>query len=182
MLYSFRITAFLPFRVGGSDRSKTVSLFLLLLLPTGIVIYSCLFPGSTFGYSIAHILLPLTLLFRQKQVMFPCLLCIMALCTHFILMFAVIFIFTLSTELQKSLSLSFSGCECRERTWTRFQWICQMFINKHTTTNSECCFYLRAAIIILNFLWKIVITNLTSVINSCWYFHLRTYLGIQVSY
>ena len=116
VLYSFRMTAFLPFRVGGSDGSKTVSLFLLLLLPTGIVIYSCLFPSSTFGFSIAYILLPLTLLFRQKQVMFPCLLCIMALCTHFILMFAVIFIFTLSTELQKSLSLSFSGCECRERT------------------------------------------------------------------
>ena len=139
VLYSFRMTAFLPFRVGGSDGSKTVSLFLLLLLPTGIVIYSCFFQGSTFVYSIAHILLPLTLLFRQKQVMFPCLLCIMALCTHFILMFAVIFIFTLSTKLQKSLSLSVSGCECRERTWTRFQWICQMFINKHTT-NSECCF------------------------------------------
>ena len=51
-----------------------------------------------------------------------------------------IFIFTLSTEFQKSLSLSFSGCEFWERTWTRFQWICQMFINKHTTTNSECCF------------------------------------------
>ena len=103
MLYSFRITALLPFRVGGSDGS----LFLLLLLPTGIVIYSCIFQGSTFGYSIAHILLPLfvqTLLFRQKQVMFPCLLCIVALCTHFILMFAVTFIYTLSTELQKSLS------------------------------------------------------------------------------
>ena len=80
------------------------------------------------------------LLFRQKQVMFYCLLCIMALCTHFILMFAVIFIFTLSTELQMSLSLSFSGCECRERTWTRFQWICQIFINKHTRNNSECYF------------------------------------------
>ena len=143
VLYSFCMTAFLPFRVGGIDWPKTVSLFLLLLLPTGIVIYSCLFQGSTFGYSIHHILLPLfldILLLRQRQVRFPCLLWIMALCTHFILMFAVIFIFTLTTELQKSLSLSFSGCEYRERTWTRFQWICQMFINKHTRNNSECCF------------------------------------------
>ena len=55
------------------------------------------------------------LLFRQRQVLFTCLLCIMDLCTHFILLLTVIFIFTLSTELQMSLSQSFSDFECCER-------------------------------------------------------------------
>ena len=102
--------------VGVTDPKS--SLLLLLPLPTGIVIYSCLLQGSAFGYSIPHTLLPLflhILLFRQIQVMFPCFLCIVDLCTHFILLLTVIFIFTLSTELQMSLSLSFSDCECCEK-------------------------------------------------------------------
>ena len=102
--------------VGVTDPKS--SLLLLLPLPTGIVIYSCLLQSSAFGYSIPHILLPLflhILWFRQRQVLFPCLLCIMNLCTHFILLLTVIFIFTLSTELQMSLSLSFSDCESKVR-------------------------------------------------------------------
>ena len=66
--------------------------FLLSLLswPTGVVIYSRLLQGSTFGYSIPYTLLAVflqILLFRQGQVPFPCI-----LCTHFILMCGVIFI------------------------------------------------------------------------------------------
>ena len=66
--------------VGVTDPKS--SLLLLLPLPTGIVIYSCLLQGSAFGYPIPHTLLPLflhILLFRQRQVLFPCLLCIMDL-------------------------------------------------------------------------------------------------------
>ena len=102
--------------VGVTD--PKLSLLLLLPLPTGFVIYSSLLQGSAFGYSIPHTLLPLflhILLFRQRQVLFPCLLCIMDLCTHFILLLTVIFIFTLNTELQMSLSQSFSDFECCER-------------------------------------------------------------------
>ena len=92
--------------VGVTDPKS--SLLLLLPFPTGNVIYSCLRQGSALGYSIPHSPLFLhILLFRQRQVLFPCLLCIMDLCTHFILLLTV-FIFTLSTELQMSLSLSFS--------------------------------------------------------------------------
>ena len=103
--------------VGVTDPKS--SLLLLLPLPTGFVIYSCLLQGSTFGYSIPHTLLPIFLhiivLLRKRQVLFPCLLCIMDFCTHFILLLTVIFIFTLSTELKMSLSLSFSEFECCER-------------------------------------------------------------------
>ena len=108
---------FRPFQSWRVTDPKS-SLLLLLPLPTGIVIYSCLLQGSAFGYSIPHTLLPLflhILLFRQRQVLFLCLLCIMDLCTHFILLLTVIFIFTLTTEFQMSLSLSFSNCECCER-------------------------------------------------------------------
>ena len=103
----------------------TLSFFRARHLATQFLAFSCLF---------------FLIFFCLDKDRFGSLLWIMDLCTHFILMFAVIFIFTLTTELQKSLSLSFSGCEYRERTWTRFQWICQMFINKHTRNNSECCF------------------------------------------
>ena len=102
--------------VGVTDPKS--SLLLLLPLPTGIVIYSCFLQGSAFGYSIPHTLLPILLhfvLFRQRQVLFPCLRYIVDFCTHCILLLTVIFIFTLSTELQMSLSLSFSDCECCER-------------------------------------------------------------------
>ena len=44
--------------VGVTDPKS--SLLLLLPLPTGIVIYSCLLQGSTFGYLIPHALLSLS--------------------------------------------------------------------------------------------------------------------------
>ena len=79
----------------------TLAFFRARHLATQFLTLSCLF---------LHIFL-----FRQRQVLFPCLLWIMALCTHLILLLTVIFIFTLSTELQMSLSLSFSDCEWCER-------------------------------------------------------------------
>ena len=115
IIFALQLSSLLEL-VGVTDTKS--SLLLFLPLPTGIAMYSCLVHGSTFGYSIAHTLLRLFLhihLFRQRQVLFPCLICIMALCTLFIQLFAAIFIFTLSTELQMSLSLSFSDCECCER-------------------------------------------------------------------
>jgi hypothetical protein len=52
------------------------------------------------------------------------------------MMFDVMFIFTSSAELQMSLSLLLSGCEC----CVAFQWLCQMSMDKLTRNHSECCF------------------------------------------
>ena len=114
VLYSFCITALLPFRVGWNDWPKVVFAFVVafaiwhcyLLLPSPELDIWLLNSSRLF----LHIFL-----FRQRQILFPCLLCIMALCTHFIQLFAVIFIFTPTTELQMSLTQSFSDCERCER-------------------------------------------------------------------
>ena len=74
------------------------------------------------------------ILCRQRQVMFPCLLCIKAICTHFILLFAVIFIYTLSTAFQTFLPLSFNECEyCEKNLTSVLVMFLQMFVNKHAT-------------------------------------------------
>ena len=83
---------------------QKLSLLLLLPLLTGNDIYSCFLQGSTFGYSIAHSLASFSSesFVQIKTVMFPCLLCIMVICTHFILMFAVIVTFTLTADCRAS--------------------------------------------------------------------------------
>ena len=99
--------------VGVTDLKQF--LLLLLSLPTGIAIYSCL---PIICYSIPHILLPLFLqiiVSGQRQGMFPCLLCISFhsdVCSDLYIYLECI---------QMYLSLSFSGCECCERIRTQFQ-------------------------------------------------------------